>query len=278
MYLNIAKMLDEQKITVALMVPSVLSYMERFFSELKLDSMRYSIFCGEALLQDLCEGWSRCIPNAHIQNTYGPTEATVMCLYYDWFIQQSRTDSVNGIVPIGKSMPGINIVVLDDDLVPVASGNKGELCLCGEQVTDRYWNDIDKTQTSFIEISYLDVKQKFYRTGDMCYLNKDGNYIFCGRKDFQIKIDGHRIELEEIEQVAREFTGDNLAAVVPVEDIQGGVSLTLYIKKLDIEPVELQSYMSTRLPGYMLPKKVIMLEEIPLNTNGKVDRKVLSKL
>ena len=113
-YLNIATMLEEQKITVALMVPSVLMYLEKYFDELKYPELRHSIFCGEPLPYHLVRGWRNCVPNASIQNAYGPTEATIYCLSYDY--TSATSDEVcQGNLPIGKPFPGMKVLVWSND-------------------------------------------------------------------------------------------------------------------------------------------------------------------
>src|SRR5690606_4052862 len=149
-YLNLAKVLAEKEITVALMVLSILPYMRRFFSELRFPALRLSQFCGEALMQDIASEWSQCVPNARIENVYGPTEATIFCTRYAWDRERAATESVNGIVPIGQAMPGTTTHVVDDNGRLCAVGERGELCLAGGQVMPGYWNDPDKTAEAFL--------------------------------------------------------------------------------------------------------------------------------
>lgn len=275
-YLNIIKIMQEHEITVAPMVPSVLTYIERYFDELKFESLRYSIFCGEPLTSKIIQGWRNCIPNAIIQNAYGPTEATVYCMSYD-ISKASSDDAVQGILPIGRPFPGMDVVIIDEDKKPVGVGQEGELCLSGIQVTDQYWNDEGKTKEAFFKLED-NSDEFFYRTGDRAFLNNVGNYIHCGRIDYQVKIDGHRVELGEIENVVREFTGlSNVAAVVSNhEDAKG--SLKLFLTSDESGRDKLVSYMKTKFPPYMIPREIIYLENLPLNQNGKVDRKKLASL
>ena len=277
-YLNIVKTLQQHRITVALLVPSVLSYLRRFFDEIKLSSLRYSIFCGEALSHDLVECWSRCCPNAVIQNAYGPTEATIYCLIYTWSPDQSNAEAVNGIVAIGTPMPGMHAYIIDENHELVKDSEKGELCLYGVQVTDQYWNNKEKTAEAFIDITGVNLDGKVYRTGDICFINQNQNFIYCGRLDSQVKVDGFRVELGEIEYYTREFTGNSLTAAIAAYGSNGDVSIRLFIEDSSSSWDELKAYLRTVLPPYMIPKQIRSVEKMPLNINGKIDRKALEKL
>ena len=157
----------------------------------------------------------------------------------------------------------------------VKQGGKGELCLAGPQVTNRYWRNQTKSKGAFAEINNFQEMGKVYRTGDICFQNEHGLYIFCGRKDSQIKIDGFRVELGEIEYHVREFTGNSLAAVIARYGETGSVSLHLFIENFNSSWDDLKKLLHRRLPSYMIPKTFQSLEKIPLNRNGKIDRKAL---
>jgi non-ribosomal peptide synthetase component F len=126
----------------------------------------------------------------------------------------SAQEQVNGIVPIGKQMPGTTTVVIDSEGNVCPDGEKGELCLLGAQVMSGYWRDEEKTRRAFVEIDLNGSLRRAYRTGDISFVNKNGNLIYCGRMDAQVKIDGHRIELGEIEHHGRQFIGSSKVAVI----------------------------------------------------------------
>src|SRR5262249_6798879 len=121
-YVTMYQLLEDQKITFALMVPSILSHLRPYFEDIKLEKLRYCLFCGEALYEDLTREWSACVPNARIQNVYGPTEATIFCFAYDWRPGQNQRKSPNGIVSIGKPMKRTKAMIVDDSLTPVKQG------------------------------------------------------------------------------------------------------------------------------------------------------------
>jgi amino acid adenylation domain-containing protein len=277
-FMNILKVLSNENVTVALMVPSVLPYMQRFFGEVRLPSLRLSQFCGEPLIQDMVIGWSECVPNARIENVYGPTEATIFCTRYPWTREQADAESVNGIVPIGKPMRGTQTLVLDEDGRRCPAGARGELCLVGDQVMAGYWSDRAKTAESFATVTLGKSRVRAYRTGDIAYENAQGNLVYCGRLDSQVKIDGHRIELGEIEYFARRFIGSSTAAVVVTRDNLGAQELKLFVGGSNIDRPGLEECLRENLPQYMLPSSTILLPELPLNLNGKIDRPALERM
>ena len=277
-YMNIMDVLLKQKVTVALMVPSVLSYLRRFFGELSLPSMRLSQFCGEALMQNIVTEWSECVPNARIENVYGPTEATIFCTRYAWSRDRAESESVNGVVPIGKAMPGTVTYIVDDEGAPCPDGERGELCLGGDQVMSGYWNDPVRTAEAFVSISTDGTNVSAYRTGDIAYVNENGQLIFCGRKDSQVKLDGHRVELGEIEHFAHLFLGSPDAAAILTKDESGIDQLRLFVAGSEADQKSLESYLKANLPDYMWPARITFLPALPLNLNGKIDRPALGKM
>jgi len=267
-YLEVAEILETREISVALMVPSVINYLKSYFEEITLPQIRYSLFCGEALYHETLSAWARCVPNARIENLYGPTEATIFCLRYEWQRGEPAHKQAKGIVPIGKPMEGMSAFIAKED----SSLEEGELCLSGEQVTLGYWNDPSKTAASF---GTNQNGHRFYRTGDLCKVDQTGNFLYLGRIDNQVKIDGHRIELEEIEFHAREFCGDHRVVATVHTDEMGFQCILLFIESEQEPQSGLDDHFKKHLPGYMIPKKAIRISPFPLNSNGKTDRRAL---
>jgi amino acid adenylation domain-containing protein len=270
--LNIAGLLEEREITVALMVPSVLSYLQRYFDELSFPSLRHSLFCGEALSHRLTADWKRCVPTAEMRNVYGPTEATIFCTEFVWQEAASAAQSVNDVVPIGKCIPGTDALVVDSACRPVAAGERGELVLLGAQLAAGYWGDPKQTADAFIT---LRDGRAAYRTGDVCFLNDSGNFVYCGRADSQIQVDGHRVELGEVEHHLRSFMDGKNAAAVPIRTDDGRQEFVAFVECAEGEESGARQYLAEKLPPYMLPRQVVSVASFPLSLNGKVDRKVL---
>jgi amino acid adenylation domain-containing protein len=277
-FANVYMAMEEHEITFACLVPSVLSYLKPYFDEIKLEKMRYSLFCGETLLNDIAEGWSNCTPNAKIINAYGPTEATVFCLIYEWQKENSKKKSFNGGVCIGKSMADMKAVIIDEDQKLLAPGEKGELCLAGMQVTPGYWKDDEKNSKTFFKTFFKGKEEIFYKTGDLAFQDEEGDFMYAGRLDNQIKIQGFRIELGEIEHFAREFLKTVNVVAVAYTNNSGAMQINLFIENYTGSVKDVENYLKTRIPEYMIPSNIINIPGFPLNANGKIDRKILTKI
>ena len=119
---------------------------------------------------------------------------------------------------------------------------------------------------------------RFYKTGDLCYMDDDGDIMYSGRIDFQVKIQGYRIELGEIEHHSRACNGGGNAIAIPFENNTGNTELALFIEGNTTMPDAITTYLKTKLPNYMIPGKILNIDTLPLNTNGKIDRKKLKEL
>jgi D-alanine--poly(phosphoribitol) ligase subunit 1 len=157
-------LLEDFKITFGAMAPSMLRYLKPYFDEMHFPEMRYCILTAEASPLNLIEEWSKHIPNADIFNFYGPTEATIYCTYYK-FQRSGENKSLNGLISIGKPFSDISAIIINEKGEPLSEYEKGELCIAGDQLTQGYWNDQDKTQKAFFEYKGV----SFYHTGDLCF-------------------------------------------------------------------------------------------------------------
>ncbi len=276
-YSYIFELMEDQKLTVALMVPSILHYLRQYFHEINLPNMRYSMFCGEALPLDLTEEWSTCLPNATIQNVYGPTEDTIFCTYYT-YNRFGKNKSHNGVLSIGKSMEGSMAIIIDDNNKILDSGNLGQLCLGGVQLTPGYWHNEEKNKDAFFFIDYNGKNERFYKTGDLCQSDVDGDFLYNGRVDYQVKVQGFRVELSEIEFHVKTFLKKINAVAVAYPDAIGNIEIGLVIESKALNTLPLEDYLQTKMPAYMIPRKILFVETFPLNTNGKTDRKNLGLL
>ena len=273
-FANVYTTLEENEITFACMVPTVLNYLKPYFNEIKLDKMKYSLFCGEALQDKIAQQWSASIPYGKIINAYGPTEATVFCMTYE-LKNNSSYKNFNGILSIGKPMENIEAIVVDEKLKKVKDGEKGELCISGDQLTEGYLNDEDTNKKAFFRHSTKGKSKIFYRTGDTAFIDNNGDFMFTGRMDDQIKIQGFRIELGEIENHTREFTKSSNVKAISNEDDRGITQIHLFVENFNRNTEELNEYLKTKVPEYMLPASIINLQAFPFNGNGKVDKKKL---
>jgi len=268
-YLEIPQVLASAGITVLSMVPSTLHYLQPHFSSLRFEKLRLSFFSGDRLLHSLTAGWSQCVPHARIFNCYGPTETTIVCTSYEWKEKEAAADSFQDVVPIGKPFPGmVGLIETDSET------DGGELCLSGEQVIKSYLHGVRKEQ--FFESYKTGSLQVFYRTGDRVKKNKNGDWLFLGRTDQQLKINGYRIEPGEVEEALRQVTGNRMCAVAGMEG-PAGLQVMYAFTEGDAEEHLLLSALRALLPAPFIPKRIIAVEKMPLNSNGKIDRQELRK-
>ncbi|MGS0743754.1 amino acid adenylation domain-containing protein [Glaciimonas sp. GG7] len=239
------------------------------------------ILGGEALPWGLCETVHEWRPDCRVMNHYGPTEATVGVLTNEVFFSNSCYE--NGVnVPIGAPLPNAQSWVLDLDLNPVPLGSVGELYLGGPGLARGYAGQAGLTAERFVPLPFADGAggERLYRSGDRVRLLPGGVFEFLGRVDDQVKIRGYRIELSEVAQALRVLP-EVAAAEVVAAAVGGDVSrhqLVGYLvpvvgRVLDI--VAIKALLARRLPDYMVPTHLLVLERMPYTTNGKLDRKAL---
>ncbi len=270
-YLEAYKLMDKQQLTFAKFPPSVLAYLKPFFNKINLPKLKYSLLGGESLNLDLITSWQNCAPNATIQNVYGPTEATINTHIYT--IPKNNPKTYNGVLSIGKPFKQNKAFIIDENNQLITNKDKGELCLYGNQITNNYFNDLEKTKQAFVIIN----NQLVYKTGDLVYKDNDGDYLFCGRIDSQVQIQGYRIELSEIENAARKYQkAINYKAVTKTNKLNV-LEIVLFTEKLTTETTALLNFLKTQLPNYMIPSKIINLDVFPKTAGGKIDIQSLIK-
>lgn len=269
------------RITIWFSVPSTAIFMRRL-NALKARSyptLRFSMFAGEALPAEVCEAWLEAAPNTIVENLYGPTEVTVDCLVYRWDPATSPAECEHGIVPIGHSLPGMAALIVDSSLDEVAPGAEGELLVSGPQVSLGYLKDPERTAAAFVRPPGRD--ELHYRTGDLVRrpAAEGGPIPYLGRLDHQVQIFGERVELGEIEAALRaESHTDAVVAVGWPVTAVGASGIEAFVGDERADAEELRLRLRALLPGQMAPRRVHVLPELPLNDNGKFDRKALTRM
>ena len=263
--------------TVSLATPSFfrVCLSEPSFRAAMMPRMRKFLFCGETLPPGVAAQIMERFPDAEVWNTYGPTEATVAMTS----VRLTREILERyPAVPVGAPMPGVKVYLIDDSLAPLPADGRGEIVIAGPNVTPGYLNAPERNAVAFVWHDGV----RGYRTGDFgCF--RDG-YLFCeGRKDGQLKLNGYRIELGDIEANLRGIPGVREAIVLPVMKDGAAQSLTAFVhyagdanESESDRTMRLKSGLLNRLPTYMLPRKFIYIDDFPMNSNGKVDRRQLS--
>ncbi|NND77515.1 MAG: AMP-binding protein [Flavobacteriales bacterium] len=257
--LHAAMLLETEKISVSLFLPSHMMLINKVTHGKTYDQLRLSFFCGEALYASDLKQWQQRSPNAKQINIYGPTEATVAFSKYIWS-EDSEEQCLNDIVPIGKPF-GHNKMAL----LPLDNDEK-ELLLAGPQVFENYLKPKNNT---FVTLK----NEKYYRTGDICERNENGDYLFKGRNDGQVKIGGHRIELADVENKIKKVLPER--HVIAIKKVHEDNLTSIHVFIIGQEIVGIQEKLDRSLPNYMRPTSIRFIDEFPTNLNGKIDRKKL---
>jgi acyl-coenzyme A synthetase/AMP-(fatty) acid ligase len=266
----------KHELTVWFSVPSVAMFMDRTKTLKKnsLPSLRFSLFCGEGLPCDTAQQWQSAATNSIVDNLYGPTEATIAFMDFRWN-QGTDSQCVNGIVPIGKPFKGLEVKLMLEQ----KESDSGEIYVSGNQVVKGYFKNDKLTKEKFVFLS--EEKDKiWYRTGDLAKKIDNNNYAFLGRVDDQIQIRGYRVEVMEIDKTIRDAVGHQMAVSIPilskennnlVEDVMAFVEQN----EKNISEDDIKIYCKSVLPDYMIPSKIYVIPSMPLNENGKIDKKAL---
>ncbi|WP_460860805.1 amino acid adenylation domain-containing protein, partial [Rheinheimera gaetbuli] len=237
--------------------------------------LRLLVAGGDALPAEAVQRISEYCPDLCFVNGYGPTEATTFSCYFSIetaYLQHRENSSI----PIGYPLAETSCYVLDEALMPVRDGEQGELYIGGSGVGHGYLNDPAKTAMQFIPNPFAGCGTRLYKTGDLVKRAKDGELLFLGRSDQQIKVRGYRIELGEIDSALCNLSGVEQSATLVVERVAGQKQIISFVVTGADTPVsQLKVRLSDNLPDYMLPNQIVPVDVIPLNVNGKVDRKAL---
>jgi amino acid adenylation domain-containing protein len=279
---KLAQFMRDAALTQWFSVPSALNHMAKadVIKEHDFPSLRRLLWCGEAWHAAGLAHWMRRLPHVRFTNLYGPTEATIASSWYD--VSEIPQDETRP-VPIGRACAGEELLVLDEALRPAAPGETGDLYIRGVGLSPGYWRDAAKTAAAFVANPFSDeAEDRIYRTGDLARVSENGEIVLVGRADTQIKSRGYRIELGEIEAVLHTIGTLEDSAVVAVESagIDGLAIACGYAPRAGValEPADLRALLAARLPAYMLPARWRRFDRLPLNANGKVDRKALKEI
>jgi D-alanine--poly(phosphoribitol) ligase subunit 1 len=264
-YMNVYKLMQKYEITFASIVPSIINYLKPYFQEISLPRLKYCILTAEASNLNVVREWVSCVPNGQLVNLYGPTEATIWCIGY--FYDNRHTKAYNDMLIIGRPFKHVGVLIVDERGNETGRGEKGELLVAGAQVTPGYVNNEERNRTAFV----IKGGQRYYNTGDVCYVDEDGDIFYCGRADHQVKIQGFRIELSEIEVAVRQLFSLNTAAVV-YQNALGVQQIGLFLESYPGEVESVRDALEKKLPYYMIPSTIKVIDSLPYNSSGKIDR------
>lgn len=273
MPVKLVEFINEHKINTVCWVVSALTMISAFntFKTVVPHTLTTIAFGSEVFPIKQFRRWKEVLPEAKFTNLYGPTEGTGMCCYY----KVNREFELNEAIPIGRPFKNTEILLLTEDNKEAKEGEVGEICIRGTSVTLGYYRNPEKTSQSFVQNPLNDLYPEIiYRTGDLGKLNEYGELVFVSRKDYQIKHMGHRIELGEIEANVNSL--EQIKCSGAVYDSEKGKIVLYYLG--DIDAKELTESLKDKLPRYMLPNRIVQLQQMPFTANGKIDRVTLKNM
>lgn len=269
--------LNKDRISIFESVPAhlavILDYVEHATDKPCFTYLRLLMMNGEGLPATYCARWFESYPHISMANVYGPAECSDDVTHFGF---DTVSASWEGYVPIGQPIQNTQLYVLNEQMLPVPDGVVGDVFVGGVGVGLGYLGSPQKTEESFLKNPF-DSRSKLYKTGDIARRLPDGNLEYFGRKDFQIKIRGQRVELGEIETVILKCEDIKQVAVIP-SLMKGQQSLTAFYTSYSAQSTSdevLRKFLSDRVEGYLVPQTFLHLETLPLNQNGKLDRGVL---
>ncbi len=275
------RFIREKELTRWFSVPTLAMTMERL-GQLKADAfptLRTSLFCGEPLPARIAQKWARAAPNSTVHNLYGPTEATIAFTDYEWQPRDTPEHCLHGIVPIGQAFPKLQTRVVDAEGRPVDRGQPGELWLSGPQLSPGYWRAPQENEEAFQRTD----GRRWYRTGDIVERDDQDLLHYRGRADDQVQLQGHRVELTEIDHHLRAIVGHPMTVAVLwpyADDTPRGIVAVVSPGSGSNQPSPDQILRRCRrqLPRYMVPRKIHFVESLPTNGSGKIDRRALQEI
>ncbi|MFO0701273.1 MAG: amino acid adenylation domain-containing protein [Nitrospira sp.] len=275
------KYINQHQLTVWFSVPSVVAFMRRknYLRPNSMPTLRYSLFAGEPLPRRSAELWLEAAPNSVVENLYGPTELTIVCIGYRWDPATSQAQCLHELVPMGQLFEGLVGIVVGPDGTILGNDQEGELYIAGPQTVPGYWQNEEKTADRFALIPLSQTMSKrFYKTGDRVLRRTDGTYLYLGRVDHQIKVRGYRVELSEIEGLLCQDPAVDSAVAMGWPFVDGRAEgIVAFVAGKDVDTQRLKGAAQKSLPPYMVPRDIHVLDDMPLNANGKVDRSALAE-
>ena len=268
--------LNAKKVTFISWVPTALSLVAQLnpFTMVKPTTVKKVFFVGEVMPMKHLNTWRKFLPDLTYVNLYGSSEIAGICCYYEVKKQFENTEEL----PMGKPLSNCKIYLMDNEKVITEKNHIGEMYLVSDSLALEYFNDEEKTKSSFITKDFGEGPVRCFKTGDLAQYDEEGNLVFAARTDFQIKHMGHRIELGEIEAVAGSLPEINRCCCLYNAPKR---KITLFCEVSDdtVKSQTIRSILREKLSSYMVPGKVIIMDSLPINQNGKIDRQLLkSKL
>ena len=261
--------INENGVTTLHFVPTIMKMVANSgtLSNENMPNLKQVLFGGEVMPNKHLNVWRKSLPDVEYINFYGPTEASVDCTYY--IVDRPFGDS--DPLPIGKAKINVGVIILTEEDETAQNGEVGELCILGSGVGLGYWGNMEATRKVFVQNPLIKhFEDRMYRTGDLAYMDDEGLIYFAGRKDSQIKLNGYRIELGEIDTALSSISGiENSCAMF---DPERGEIIAFIQSQSSFTLPRLRKLLLEKIPRYMLPARLEVMEALPLTANGKIDR------
>ena len=275
---SLSQLLEKERITIWYSVPLALVQLlqKGVLEERKMDSLRWVLFGGEPFpakhLRSLMKLWDKAV----FSNVYGPAEVN-QCTYF----HLSEFPENDAAIPLGLVWNNTEVLIVDNNDLEVRDGDIGQLMVRTATMMKGYWGKPELTQKAFYRREkFLNAEEIFYRTGDLVWRNSDGQLMFAGRKDRQIKTRGYRVELDEIESllISHPYIIETAVYSIKNEEDQS-VEAIVVLRDSGIETEEnIKKFLAGKLPAYAVPRRISFSDKIPRTSAGKIDYKELTKL
>ena len=281
MPVKLVEYLNEKQIGTISWVPSALSLLTQLnaFADIKPTTLKRVFFVGEVFPMKQLNKWRKELPDLTYVNLYGSSEIAGICLYYE--IKKEDVFEDTDSLPMGKPLSNCKIVLVDQESGAAITEKKvsGEIYLSSKALAKEYYGDAEKTANSFVTVDLDGTGEKrYFKTGDIAFYNEEGDLVFTSRKDFQIKHMGHRIELGEIEVAALSLDGIEKCGCIYDSEKKKIVLYCECAAGSELTAPQIKAMLTEKLSTYMVPNRILLIDKVPLNANGKIDRVELKRI
>lgn len=270
---NLAAEIEKYKVSIIATVPNNFSMIlvDELIDRINLSSLKFAFIAGSKFPLSLYEKFDKYLTNLQVYNCFGPTEFTIYCLVKK--LNNQDFDISKNTVSVGKAILNTKFKIIDNELNDMPEGENGELIVSGIQLMNGYKNDTSKTDEAIVEIN----KELYYRTGDMAFLDFNGNCYIVGRKDDTVKVSGFRVNLSDVDGYINKlaYVKDSVTICIENEEKPNYLVSFVALNKEKVASSEIRKNLKVFLPNFQVPKYIELVEDFPLNHSGKVCKKKL---
>lgn len=281
MPVKLVEYLNEKMVGIISWVPSALSLLTQLnvFADIKPTTLKKVFFVGEVFPMKQLNKWRKEMPDLTYVNLYGSSEIAGICLYYE--VKKDDIFADTELLPMGKPLSNCKIVLIEQESGKVITDQNvsGEIYLSSKALAKEYYGDKEKTENSFVMVDLDGTgERRYFKTGDIAFYNENGDLVFTSRKDFQIKHMGHRIELGEIEVAALSLDGIEKCGCIYDNEKKRIILYCECAPDSELSGPQIKAALTEKLSSYMVPNRIVLIDKVPLNANGKIDRVELKRI